>query len=285
MDFCEQSAEAVHIDMKRKKHKTPPKPSPLSFVERSYRQQILAGSLVSSYVKIEETDLHILADCDVTTAASELVLRYRHQLEGYIRRFPHFLTSLEPLPDDPHGQPIIREMLQAAILAEVGPMAAVAGAIAEYVGRGLQELGSAEVIVENGGDIFLARSAECVVEIFAGASPLSRTVGVRLPREKMPCSVCTSSGTIGHSLSFGSADAVTVVAQQAALADAVATRIGNEVGDGRGADYGIANALNSAKNIDGIDGVVIICGSLMGAIGNLELIRLHRETPDEPSQK
>ena len=260
--------------MKKKQSAARRNPSPLSYVERTYRHLVETGPLISSYVRIEETDLHIMAEVDVSEEARELVLMYRHILEGYIRRYPDFLTSLVPLPDDPCAHPLIREMLRAGMAADVGPMAAVAGAIAEYGTKGLQDRKVHEIIVENGGDIYLSRTSDCMVEIFAGSSPLSRTIGVLLPAESMPCSVCTSSGTIGHSLSFGTADAVTVVAANAALADAVATRIGNEVGEKRGSDYGIGKALELAQEVPGISGAVIVCRKVFGAMGTIELVQL-----------
>jgi ApbE superfamily uncharacterized protein (UPF0280 family) len=165
-------------------------------------------------------------------------------------------------------------MLKAGLEAQVGPMAAVAGAIARYVGEGLLGAGFREVIVENGGDLFLNRSESCTVAIFAGQSPLSYNIGIRIKGEHMPCGVCTSSGTVGHSLSFGDADSVTVVADSVALADAAATRLGNEVGRGRGSKTGVNMALAQAKTIQGLRGVVIICDEVMGAIGDVEIVRL-----------
>ena len=234
----------------------------------------IAADLRSSLVHVEETDLHILADSDVADQAELLVQRYRLQIESYIRSHPQFASSLVPLPQDPFTPPIIQEMLAAGAAAGVGPMAAVAGAIAEYVGRDLLRQGIKEVIVENGGDIFLRRSVASTIAIFAGPSPLSNTMGIRLAKEKMPCAVCTSSATVGHSLSFGDADAVTVFAASAALADAAATRLGNEVGKGLSGDQGIQRALAMARRIDGVGGVVVIRGELFGAVGDIELVRL-----------
>lgn len=254
--------------------KMPAKKDPVSYKERVYRQIQAQGELISSYVRISETDLHILADREVGKQAQDLVLRYRMQVEGYIARYPEFLTSLVPLPDDNLAPPLVREMLQAGMVADVGPMAAVAGAIAEYVGRGLLAQGVKEVMVENGGDIFLCRKKDCTVAIFAGQSPLSNKVGVSIAKKDMPSAVCTSSGTVGHSLSFGNADSVTVLAASTSIADAVATRLGNEIGRGRESEEGIKRALAVARQFDGIDGVVVICGELMGAVGRVELVRL-----------
>ena len=247
---------------------------PKSYIERDYRRLQDKGDLVSSFVRVSETDLHILADCDVEEQARELVLRYRMQIEGYIARHPQFLTALSPLPDDHLALPIIREMLRAGKVADVGPMAAVAGVISEYVGKDLLAAGVREVMVENGGDIFLHRQKTSTVAIFAGQSPLSYKIGVEISGEAMPIGVCTSSGTIGHSLSFGEADSVTVLAASTALADAVATRLGNEVGEARNGEAGIRRALNLARELSGIDGAVVICGKLMGAVGKVELVRL-----------
>lgn len=234
----------------------------------------MGGDLVSSFVRIEETDLHILADRDVSERAKELVIRYRLQVEGYIQKYPEFAHSLLPLPADPIATPLIQEMLAAGEKAGVGPMAAVAGVIAEFVGKDLLREGIREIIVENGGDIFLKRAVDCTVAIFAGQSPLSNTMGVQVKQKEMPCAVCTSSGTVGHSLSFGDADSVTVLAANAALADAAATRLGNEVGKGQNGDFGIKKALAKVKEIEGVSGVVIICNELVGAVGNIELVGL-----------
>jgi uncharacterized protein len=248
--------------------------APGSYGERAYRRIQAQGDLVSSFVRISETDLHILADRNVERQARELVLQYRMQLEGYIARQPAFLTALLPLPVDDLAPPLVRDMLQAGLTADVGPMAAVAGAVAESVGRSLLLQGVQEIIVENGGDIFLSRKKDCTVAIFAGQSPLSNKVGVRIAGKDMPAAICTSSGTVGHSLSFGDADSVTVLASSTPLADAVATRLGNEVGRGQGGEGGIQRALAVARQFDGIDGVVVICGALMGAVGRVELVKL-----------
>ena len=161
-------------------------------------------------------------------AAEKAVLTYRHQLEKHISTFPEFARSLMPLPFQTEAPSLIREMLQAARLARVGPMASVAGALAEQVGKDLLEH-TRQVIVENGGDIFLKVSQDITVGIYAGTSPLSNKLAVKIPSSITPLGVCTSSGTVGHSLSFGKADAVTIIAQSTALADATATAIGNRV--------------------------------------------------------
>ncbi len=246
------------------------KKTPLSYQERKYRL-VEASGLVSTVVKMAETDLHILATGPVEDAALQLLSNARAVIEQYIRNHPLFKDSLTPLPVENNAPEVIRKMAEAALRCGVGPMAAVAGVIAEQVGMGLLAQGIEEVIVENGGDLFVSRRQQTTVSIYAGESPLSDKLGISLQREQMACGVCCSSGTIGHSLSLGSADAVMVTAASTALADAAATRLGNEVGRNK---QSINQALALAEKIEGLAGVVIISGEQLGAWGEIELVQL-----------
>jgi ApbE superfamily uncharacterized protein (UPF0280 family) len=140
------------------------------------------------------------------------------------------------------------------------------------VGQGLLAH-SAEVIVENGGDVFLKTRQAATVAVFAGASPLSLAVGVRVGGRDRPCGVCTSSGTVGPSLSFGKADAVCVVSDSCALADAAATAIGNRVQSGRD----IPGAVEFGRGIRGVAGLAVIVGDRLGAWGEVEIVPLARK--------
>lgn len=244
---------------------------PESYILREYRDQSGVEGLHSFQVKVKETDLHIQADYDVRRRVEELVLQYRLQLEEYIVRYPRFLSALAPLPKDFTAPPLIQEMYDAGRIAGVGPMAAVAGGLSEAVGRILLNEGVGELIIENGGDIFLARSVTSVISIFAGTSPLSSRVGIELEPSR-PWGICTSSGTIGHSLSLGDADSVTVIARSTYLADAVATRLGNEAGRGLEEKEKVNAALSCARELEGVEGVVVVCGEAMGAVGNVKLV-------------
>jgi uncharacterized protein len=237
------------------------------FVPRTYRDTLdKAGR--SFRVRCRDTDLWIAADPGLEPVARDIVLSLREQLESYIARQRRFLTSLSPLPDDDTAPPPAREMLAAARLAGVGPMAAVAGTIAEAVGRELLRF-SPEVIVENGGDLFIAAGRPVLAEVFAGGSPFSG----RLAYEVDPgagCGLCTSSGTVGHSLSFGKTDAVTILAATAAVADAFATAVGNRVST----KEDIPAALDYAGRHPEIKGCAIILGDAMGARGELRMVKL-----------
>lgn len=195
------------------------------------------------------------------------VLKYRRQLEAHIAHYPEFLHSLTPLPNNPLAPLIVRRMIDAAREAGVGPMAAVAGAMAQIVAEDLQTW-SPHIIIENGGDCYLNLSEEVAVGVYAGrGSPFTDRLSLRFSADRFPLSICTSSGTIGHSLSFGRADAVTVVAKEAALADAAATAIGNLVGT----KGDVARALERAQSIREISGVLIVIQDKLGIWGDLEL--------------
>jgi len=244
--------------------------SPHSYHQRTYRSLSQPG-LVTSRVQLMETDLHISASGEVEDEALGLVTAIRRELETYIRNHPGFLDALTPLGDDPDAPPSVQAMLAAARQVGVGPMAAVAGTVAEYVGSQLIQRGQKEVIVENGGDIYVHRKQACTIGVYAGQSPLSGRVGIRLATGQMPCGVCTSSASIGHSLSLGASDAAVVIAPGTPFADALATRLGNEVREGR---KGINRGLAVAREMEGVTGVVLIAGDQMGAWGDIELVRL-----------
>jgi ApbE superfamily uncharacterized protein (UPF0280 family) len=220
-----------------------------------YRTQI-STPLKTFRVVYKETDLQILAERDLTSEVISIIREIRTPLEAYILKNPLFLKSLVPLPDDPEAPEIVKTMLKAGEIAGVGPMASVAGAIAEKVGRILLEKGlTSQVAVENGGDIFLNLNKTARVALFAGDSPFSGKIALVIEKEIMPCGVCTSSGKIGHSLSFGRADAVTVVHKDTAVADALATAFGNILKTFK--DFNkVVNKAEKVKNLLGVVGIV-----------------------------
>jgi ApbE superfamily uncharacterized protein (UPF0280 family) len=237
-----------------------------AYQPRIYRHWVEGKDLVAFSVTVKETDLYIRAATNLQRKARRLVLKYRRQLEDYIQKVPDFLTSLKPLPAPAVAPRIVLDMLEAGRTANVGPMAAVAGAVAEKVGRELLEF-TPEVIVENGGDIFLKIAGKIIIGIYAGDSPLTGKLGLEINPRDTPLGVCTSSGTVGHSLSFGKADAVVVIAGSAALADAAATAICNRVNT----PDDINSAIELGRNIAGIKGIVIIIGESIGAWGAVKL--------------
>ena len=155
------------------------------YEKRIYRNLVKTDDLVKFEVMVKETDLLVRAERDLSRETRESVLKYRHQLETYIAMKSEFEKSLVPLKDDPYASEIVQEMIQTSQRAHVGPMAAVAGAIAEFVSKDLLTL-SKEVIVENGGDIYLATSKERTIGIYAGDSPLSLKLGIPIRPEESP---------------------------------------------------------------------------------------------------
>ena len=235
---------------------------------RFYRLWSVDKDLVSFNVVVKETDLYIRAKRDLTEKAHEVVVQQRGFLEDYIRHHPGFATAMEPFPVENEAPDIVREMAEAAEKVGVGPMAAVAGAIAERVGRELLKL-SPEVLVENGGDIFLKNLKKRRVGIHTGKPPFDGRVALEIRAGETPLGVCTSSGTVGHSLSLGSADAVIVLAPCTALADAAATAIGNRVRE----EADIDRSLAFAQEIEGLRGVAIIRNDRMALWGKIRLVR------------
>jgi hypothetical protein len=239
------------------------------YEKRTYRNLVKTDDLIKFEVIVKETDLLVRAERDLSRETRDSVLKYRHQLETYIAMNPEFQESLIPSKDDPGVPGIIQEMIRTSQLAQVGPMAAVAGAMAESVSKDLLKF-SKQLIVENGGDIYLATSKERTIGIYAGDSPLSLRIGIVIAPEESPLGVCTSSGTVGHSLSFGRADAVCILSKSAALADAAATAVGNVVRDKKDIESG----LERGRKIEGVLGTLIIVGEKMGVWGNIKLTRL-----------
>ncbi len=233
---------------------------------RTYRHWVKDKDLVSFSVVVKETDLYIRASTNLKRKAHKLVLKYRDILERYIDQHPLFLTSLEPLPLTEGAPHIVKEMCRATAAVGVGPMASVAGAMAEFVGEELLAH-TPEIIIENGGDIYLKSLRKRVVGIYAGKSAFTGKIGLEIDGADTPAGISTSSGTVGHSLSFGKADAATVIAESATLSDAVATALGNLV---KGpAD--IAGAIDFGKTIPGVKGIVIIMGDNIGLWGQMKL--------------
>ncbi|HXX59269.1 MAG TPA: UPF0280 family protein [Dehalococcoidales bacterium] len=242
------------------------------FVPRFYRHWSKDTDLVSFTVVEKETDLLIRAHSNLHKKALEIVLKQRALLEGYITRHPGFVTALEPYAVGTDAPLIAREMAEAAAEVGVGPMAAVAGAFAGFVGKELTRF-SPEVIVENGGDIFMVLTKQRLIGIFAGNSPLSGKIALRIQPADTPLGVCTSSGTVGHSLSFGKADAAIVLSPSPSLSDAAATAVGNLVQS----ENDLEKAINFVKEVEGITGIAVIKGEKMAAWGKIDLVRQETE--------
>lgn len=236
---------------------------------RKYRDLFCGKDLVFFNCMVKQTDLQVGANRLMEGEVRSAIVEYRKQIEDYVRANPEFLTSLSPVEAKAWAPAIVKRMCEAGALAAVGPMAAVAGAISEAVGRDmLDNWYTREIIVENGGDIFMKTDCSRKIGIYAGLSPLSQTLAVEVRPDQTPLGICTSAGTVGHSLSFGRADAAVVLARDAALADAVATAVGNRT---RSLDD-LERAVTFALGIKGVVGAVVIAGEKVAAGGDIRLV-------------
>ncbi len=233
---------------------------------RTYRHWTKGRDLVSYNVTIKETDLYIRTSTNLKGKAERFILKYRALLEKYIEQYPSFFSSLNPIVTAKDAPQIVKAMAKASAKVGVGPMAAVAGAIAEFIGKELLAY-SPEVIIENGGDIYIKSLKKRTVGIYAGNSPLSGKIGLEINPKDTPIGVCTSSGTVGHSLSFGKADAATIIAKSATLADAAATALCNIVKT----PDDITKAIEFAQSVGDLKGILIIIGDKMGIWGNVKI--------------
>jgi ApbE superfamily uncharacterized protein (UPF0280 family) len=240
------------------------------FQKRFYRDWIKAQDLSAQHIVVKETDVQLLTDTPQDSFfLKALVTRYRGDIEGYISKDNRFLTSLIPIAVELKAPVIVRKMCRAAALADVGPMAAVAGAIAQSLGEALLRRGLEEVIIENGGDIFLKTRKERKVGIYAGKSRLWEGLSLVIEPGDTPMGICASSGTIGHSLSFGRAESAVILAGNAFLADAVATATCNRVKS----KADLNKALDFARSVKGVSGAVIIFRNSLAIWGAVELTR------------
>jgi uncharacterized protein len=208
--------------------------------------------------------------CDAFGVVTEELVAQRRLLDDYIGRQPEFLTSFDPIDVLPGAPPIAEQMAWAARLAGVGPMAAVAGAMAQLAGRAALAAGATEAIIDNGGDLFIQAVEPVIIGLDAGTARVGKSLAFLLEPDQTPISICSSSGKMGHSISLGLCDLATIVAKDAALADAAATAAGNLV---RTVDN-VDAALERIAGIEGIDGVMIVKDDRVGMAGRLpKLVR------------
>jgi uncharacterized protein len=221
----------------------------------------------------KESNCTIISDKEsaIEKAASS-IKHHRRQLEEYIQEHPQFLHSLEPVPVD-DGPEVVRLMAEASAKAGVGPMAAVAGVLADLAVEEMLRDGCKVAVVEDGGEVSAVSDQPVDVALAAGDAPLSREMGFRL--KKFPIGVATSSGLYSHAFSFGDAEAVTVFAVDAGVADAAATAVANLI-KGDDVDGVIRQGIERALSIEGVKGVFILYRGVVGKGGKVpELIKVN----------
>lgn len=243
------------------------------YAPRFYRTDFNTERFRGFQVKYLETDLWIGVDPDsfrieMEEAVFSEIRELRLKLDGYIKTEPEFAKTLEPFQPADTAPPEAVEMAVTSAKAGVGPMASVAGLFARKAGETLLKNFSVnELVVENGGDIFAFLKDEIVLSIYAGDSPLSGKTGLVITPEISPVGICTSAGTVGHSLSFGKADAVVVISRDILVADAFATAFGNMVKT----PEDVEEVVKKAENYPGILSLLIICKDKLGIWGRYEI--------------
>jgi hypothetical protein len=225
-----------------------------------------APTVVRKHFEVGETAVTILAEERFIPLAKESIFRSRETVQRFIAFDPLFQDTLEPYRLGVEAPPLIRAMCSASAKARVGPMATVAGAIAKEAVRAMVQAGARQAAVDNGGDIALFLTDELEVGLYAGTSRI-KDVGLKVPGERREFGICTSSGTVGPSISFGVADAAVVLAEDAILADACATRLGNEVRSGEEED--MLEAIATVLRVSGVEGALVVVGDRMAMRGKV----------------
>ncbi|MCM8817990.1 MAG: UPF0280 family protein [Candidatus Omnitrophica bacterium] len=242
----------------------------MNLKNRFYRSIIEEKNLLKFEIRVEETDLLVISNKNLKKEIKKEVLKQREILKNYIRENPEFLYSFSPIITNSKEE-LIKLMSESSFLTKTGPMASVAGAIAEIIGKRFLPIVD-EIIIENGGDIFAKLNRDFITGIFAGNSPFSMKIGIKLRKRKIPYGIATSSGTVGHSISFGNADAVIVISPSAAFSDGSATYFGNLIKDKINKEL----IISELKNFPFIEGIVIIHQKEIFAWGNVEIVSINQ---------
>jgi ApbE superfamily uncharacterized protein (UPF0280 family) len=223
---------------------------------------------------------NVLFESDSQTAidsAIDAVRRHRIELEVYIRLHPSFVEALQPITVETNAPRVIKMMADAGSKANVGPMAVVAGALADLAIEAMCDRGASFAIVENGGEVSAILKGESfVVALYAGQSAIGSDLGFKILPSNSPLGIATSSATIGHALSFGEADAATVFADKAALADAAATAVCNAVVS-EDIERSINEGLETARAMSFVRGAIVIRENRFGSVGWVPQL-VHLET-------
>lgn len=241
--------------------------------ERTYRNQFSKQRFRSFVVNYKETDLWIGVDPasfreGIKEVAYSKVVQLRSEMEAYLLNDPVFGKTFEPHQVEPNAPEIVKVMAEAANRAGVGPMASVAGAFSEMVGRHLmQQFDIQELVVENGGDIFMKIEHNLLMSVYAGNSLLSGKIGIEIQASESPVGVCTSAGTVGPSVSLGKTDATMIICRNTALADALATTFGNLVQT----PEDVQRVTQLTEQFPEILSAVIICRDKIGIRGQFEM--------------
>lgn len=235
---------------------------------RAYRNFCKPAKGETTYqVVIEESDLFITSQVNLKSQILARLNKIRQDIKGYIFLHPEFATSLTPIKEDPEAPQIVINMIRAGQIMDVGPMAAVAGAISQDIAD-FAARSSPDILVENGGDIFIHSTKDRVVGLLPHPDEPA-VIGIRIDKKSTPCAVCSSSATIGHSLSLGNGDLVVVKSKSGAVADAAATALCNIIKNRKSLVR--INRIRNDLEKKGILGVLAQMGEELSVWGDMEL--------------
>lgn len=245
----------------------------MEYKERSYRSRFSDDGRRWFCVKFLESDLWIGVDSGSYSVSMEdavytFLVNLRRQMDAYLLMDPQYKSALTPYDAGLEAPTILKEMSHVSHKTGIGPMSAVAGAVALKVADHIKSrYGVKEVIVENGGDIYAQATSDMDISVFAGQSPLSKKVGLHIPTAAFPCGICTSSGTVGPSLSLGRADAMMIVCKDVLLADSYATAMANRIKTVND----LQPVIEQIQNIPEIQGAIAVKDDRMAICGQFEL--------------
>ncbi len=245
----------------------------MEYVQRNYRQHICRDRWRCFGIKHKETDLYIGVDhaswhSGLESYADRFVRELREEMDRWIAHRPDYARALVPCEAGEEAPEIFQAMSAVARKSGIGPMSAVAGAVARWTGEALRrEFGLKEVFVENGGDIYADMVQDMDIAVFAGMSPLSGRIGFRVEAWQSPLGICTSSGTVGPSLSFGKADAVLIICRDALLADTYATAYANRIQT----EDDIPSCMEAIRQESDILGAMVVKDKKVGICGDFGL--------------
>ena len=245
----------------------------MEYKERSYRSRFSNDERRWFCVKFLESDLWIGVDSGSYSASMEadtyaMLVELRRSMDAYLLMDPQYKATLTPYDAGLEAPDILKEMSKVSHKTGIGPMSAVAGAVALNVAEFIKiKFGVKEIIVENGGDIYAEANADMDISVFAGQSPLSEKIGLHIPAADFPLGICTSSGTVGPSLSLGRADAVMIVCKDVLLADSYATAMANRIQSVND----LQPVIDRIQNIPDILGAIAIKDDRLALCGHYEL--------------
>ncbi|MGC8501734.1 UPF0280 family protein [Desulfurella sp.] len=232
---------------------------------RLYRQAV-ENDLYAFEITIKESNLFIKTCRDLKTIAFDTLYKIRKDLENYILKSRVFLVSLSPIKQDKNAPDIVKKMIKASSDVDVGPMACVAGAVSQEVGKVLLQYCN-ECIVENGGDIFLKLNRDASLGLYVGKDNPLNDLNIILKKSNKPYGICTSSAKVGPSLSFGASDVSLIISHDAYFSDCLASACGNIIKN----DKDLQKAVDLARKYKETVGCCFVCNEKVAFWGDIEI--------------